>query len=401
MKDIRQKKINQCRVCLSEDLKTVLTLPKMPFTDQFVQKSTIGKEFLGDIEIGICNCCGSVQNMNNTDMDDYYNDYTYTVQSSSFAREFMRKFAENIKNRYLQGIPSPRVLEIGSGSGEQLYEFQKLGCDVLGIEPSEKLSDYANSIGVKTLTAFFDENTELDSNSFDLIISSYTFDHVPQPKSVLDNIRRILKDTGFVATEVHDLNLIKERNEFCLFEHEHYIYLNHCTFKNLLDSTGFELITYDLLEQSEKRANSLISIARKKQGDKPYSFSLIENEVKEIESLSKNIYNSIDNFENWLKQHSDKVIVAYGAGGRGVMTIAALQNSDKLSYIVDKNPKAQDIYSPKSHIPIYPITKLKDDSADIIIIFSFGYYQEIVDELVAEFGYKESQFISILDILNK
>lgn len=62
----------------------------------------------------------------------------------------------------------------------------------------------------------------------------------------------------FLIIEVHNLELIRQRNEFCLFEHEHYTYLNERTIKYLLNQNNFEVLTFNLLEENEKRANSLL-----------------------------------------------------------------------------------------------------------------------------------------------
>jgi SAM-dependent methyltransferase len=400
----KTQKINTCRICNSQDLQTVFLLPKMPFTDEFLKLEQLGKEYLEDIEIGICKDCGSVQNLKNTDMSDYYNEYTYSVQSSGFAMNFMSLLASKIKQKYFADKKKPTVMEIGSGSGEQLLEFKKNGFNILGIEPSEKLSNYANSIGIKTINCFFDENTkELIDTQFskvDLIISSYTFDHIPRPVEVLNNIHHILNDNGILTIEVHDLDLIIERNEFCLFEHEHYTYLNKKTLTSLLAQTGFVLETFDLLTSKEKRANSLLAIARKVNSKVKIPSLNVINEIRDIENLSENIFEAIENFEQWLYRNKDKNIVAYGAGGRGVMTIAALKKSDIIRFIVDKNPKSENVFAPKSHLPVYNINILADKRADVIIVFSFGYFDEIVTELCTRFGYKREQFMSILDILH-
>ena len=186
---ISRKRIKLCRICAGEKLQPVLVLEDMPFTDDFIRKDAIGKEFLADIEISVCESCGSAQNMNDTDMGEYYSGYTYSVQSSPFAIQFMNTLAGRVKKKYFNGIDRPAILEIGSGTGEQLLEFKKEGFEILGVEPSEKLSSYAREIGVPTVTGFFDENTkELFGSGFqqpDAVISSYTFDHIPRPAEVL------------------------------------------------------------------------------------------------------------------------------------------------------------------------------------------------------------------------
>ena len=403
MSKIIVNRITSCRICSSFSIADVLKLEDMPFTDEFIFKNEIGQEYLSNIEIGICANCGSVQNLNNTDMSNYYNDYTYSVQASAFAMSFMSGLAGKIKKVFYANEDKPKILEIGSGSGEQLLEFKKLGFKVLGIEPSEKLSEYANSIGIKTITSFFDENTskivDPGFTQVDAVISSYTFDHIPRPVEVLHNIHTILAKDGLLILEVHNLELIKQRNEFCLFEHEHYTYLNERTLESLLNANGFKVVTFDLLDDNVKRANSLLVVARSMSEKSVGNTVDVTHEINEIQSLSKNIYRAIDRLEAWLEENKDKSIVAYGAGGRGVMTIAALKNSHHFKYIVDKNPKAKDILSPKSRLPVFGIDELGITRADIIVVFSFGYYNEIVSELTNKYGYSADQFVSILNIL--
>ena len=400
---IKQEKISNCRLCNSNTLTKVLTLENMPLTDEFISYKNIGKEFLADIEIGVCTACGSAQNLNNTDMTDYYFDYTYSVQSSSFATNFMKVLALRIKDYYFKDYPNPKILEIGSGSGEQLLEFKKLGFEILGIEPSDKLSKYANSIGVNTITAFFDEQTneiiEKHFSSLDAIVTSYTFDHIPRIDKVLKNIYKILNLHGILIIEVHDLNLICERNEFCLFEHEHYTYLNKETIAQLLHKNQFEVLTFDLLSTKEKRGNSLLVVAKKITNNKILNINL-EYEISKLINLENNIKESIKRIENWLYENRNETIAAYGAGGRGIMTIAALKNPEIINYIVDKNPKADDIFSPKSHLPVYKVDRLAIDRVNKILVFSFGYYEEIVNEIVSKYEYKPDQFKSILELLN-
>jgi SAM-dependent methyltransferase len=398
----RQIKITECRICGGNDLELVIRLPQMPLTDEFVKADRIGKEFTGDIEIAVCNSCGCSQNVNDTDMDEYYNDYTYSVQSSGFAIQFMSTLAKRIKEKYFKDKSNPKVIEIGSGTGEQLLEFKKLGFEVLGVEPSVKLVDYANSIGIPTLHAFFDEHidSKLPENfkSVDLIISSYTFDHIPQPVKILQKINALLNKGGITVHEVHDLELIRQRNEYCLFEHEHYTYLNERTMSFVLGQNNFQVDSFDLLTQKEKRANSLLVAARKNDSRVNYPVD-IEFEVSELKTLFSNVRESIRRIENWLEENSAAKIVAYGAGGRGIMTIAALKNPQRIAYIVDKNPKAQQIFSPKSHLPVFGLEKLSENRADKILVFSFGYYNEIVSELVSKYNYRSDQFISILQLL--
>ena len=80
------------------------------------------------------------------------------------------------------------------------------------------------------------------------------------------------------------------------------------------------------------------------------------------------------------------------------MTLAAMSNPEKLKYLVDKNPRHSGLLTPGSHIPVAPIDELKNTPVDEILVFSFGYMEEIKSEIGA-LGYAPNQFHSLLDIL--
>jgi SAM-dependent methyltransferase len=401
---INQKQINKCRICGYHELDEIITLNEMPFTDEFIPEHVKGKEFLGPITISICNKCGSSQNIRNTEMNEYYEDYTYTVKSSKFAMSFMKKLAEVVLS-FPSKINIAKALEIGSGSGEQLLFFKNHGIDVLGVEPSLKLSDYANKNGVPTVCDFFDENSAskiIDVHGyFDIVLSSYTFDHIPTIDKVLDNIYQVLNNDGLTLIEVHDLDLIIERNEFCLFEHEHYTYLNKETMRSFLSRHGFQVLSFNLLPDKEKRANSLLVLAQKTNKISYYPVNL-KIERKKVSGLRENILKAIKRLDDYLlKQSRDTKIIAYGAGGRGIMTIAALKNHDRFLAIVDKNPKDDNIISPKSNLPVYGIDSLKTLKPDKIIVFSFGYFQEIFTEVTSLIDIEPDNIISVLNYLKE
>jgi hypothetical protein len=48
---------------------------------------------------------------------------------------------------------------------------------------------------------------------------------------------------------------------------------------------------------------------------------------------------------------------------------------------------------------VFGIDKLGRQRADLVPVFSFGYFQEIVAEVQERFGYDAGQFVSMLDVL--
>ena len=136
-------RLHQCRACKGASLDRFLHLPGMPLTDDFITPDRFGSEFLADIDVFVCRDCMTAQTQHDVDTADYYDDYQYSVGASATAGRFMRELAGNLKAKYYPDAGVRKVLEIGSGDGEQLVAFKETGCRVLGYEPSSVLCEVA------------------------------------------------------------------------------------------------------------------------------------------------------------------------------------------------------------------------------------------------------------------
>ena len=395
-------RLKKCRFCNSRLLKKNLTMKNMPFTDEFLNKKDLGKEFLDDIKIYTCSKCSLVHTLKNINVSKYYLDYQYSVGQSATANNFMKKLARNINKKYFSNKKNKKIFEIGSSDGCQLNEFKKLKFGVTGCEPSKSLSELAAKRKIKTINSMFTSDTIniLEKKKFDVILLSYTFDHLQNPKDFLKNIKKILNKDGILVIEVHDLDKIFKNIEFCLFEHEHSIYLNRRTAKIILALLGFEIINFNIVNQKDRRANSLLFVA-KLSNDRLKDFTkMAPPRPLNFVEFKKDIKNGISNLDRFIeraKTNGEKV-AGYGAGGRGVMTLANMKNSSKLEFLLEKRPKSKNIYTPHSNIPIHGLNYLKNNKVDKILVFSFGYLKEIKKDL-KQFGYKSNQITSFVDVM--
>jgi SAM-dependent methyltransferase len=401
---------NACRLCGSTSLQRFLHLPEMPFTDDFITPEALGSEFRADINIFICTSCLSAQTQHDVDVGDYYEDYQYSVGGSSTASRFMRILAENTVARFPASSASRKVLEVGSGDGEQLVAFKNTGCRVLGYEPSSVLCKVAEAKGIPTIQGLFtaDSIHQLpdEFKEVDVVMLSYTFDHLPDPRAFTAAARAILnKDHGLLIVEIHNLEKIIERQEYCLFEHEHSIYLTETSVAKLCALEGLTVIDFDLVPEADRRANSLIFVATPNESklaaravtpSTPDAF----NHLDHYSLIGANITSAIQNLDRFIDQMTahGKTLAGYGAGGRGVMTLAAMRSAPKLKYLVDKKPKRPGLVAPKSGVPLVSLDELASNPVDAILVFSFGYIDEIRRE-VSALGYQPDQFYSLLDVL--
>ena len=404
-----------CRTCGATGLQEFLSFPALPFTDDFVTPgSAIDNEFRHRLGIHWCASCATVQTGQDVDVSEYYRDYRYTVAASPFAMRFMDRLAETVVSRF--GFqPGATVLEIGSGDGAQLAAFERHGCRVLGFEPSADLTQASTTAGVPVLQCLFDAGSAAlipaDMRPAQAVVLTYTFDHLPDPVPFLRTVRDVLDaDRGVLVVEIHHLGDIVSRAETCLFEHEHSIYLTPRTVQRMLAQAGFRLLSTALLPDDERRGNSLLFAAA------PVGTSHVADD-----SVSETALAHWDHFDDAatytafaidaqarlaaLREYvrnaraTGRRIAGFGAGGRGVLTIAqaGLTASD-IDYVCDGNTAFHGRQMPASRVPVVAPSMLRDDPVDEVIVFSYGYMAEICASH-ADVEASGTRFTSLLDLL--
>ena len=380
-------------------------------TDEFVTAEELGTEYTADLNIYFCDACRMVQTLHTMEPGKYYREYGYTVSASPLAQRFMRRLAEETFRRFgFQG--SDRVLEIGSGDGFQLACFKERGARVLGFEPSGDLCRRARENGVKSVQRLF-TTAETDQIPDELrpaqvVLLSYTFDHLPDPQAVLEAIKTILDpQRGVLVIEIHDLEKVLERCETCLFEHEHTIYLHSGSLRRLLESAGYTFLTTRLLPDDERRANSLLVAVAPAGSEHTPDASNHRSDSPHLDTWDcyAEFAGRVEESHKRLRQYVQgqiergRQIAGYGAGGRGVMTLAmAGLDAASIVYLCDANPAIHGLYTPATHVPVVSPERLLEDSVDEVIVFSYGYLAEIRDQWRA-FEARGGQFTSLLDVL--
>jgi len=394
--------VYKCRICSAKLDNRIVHLEEMPLTDDFVRDAG-NKEYISDINIYQCRQCGVVQNPADFDYGGYYSDYQYTSGHSEFVKKFMDAYARDACSKYyeINGKIPESILEIGSGDGEQLKKFANLGASrLLGVEPSKYLADIANENGIRTEVALFDKELAVKiGEKYDICISSYTFDHVRDPIDYIDAAWHALSNNGLLVLEIHNLEKIVDRGEYCLFEHEHTIYLDAKSACHIINLSGFEVVSVNPLPDDLTRANSLIILARKNSHSnfEKKSYARLKDEQIAYDNIAEKINSVVYNLDKWIERlPGDKKLIGYGAGGRGVMTLAAIRNHTKFSCLYDANHGGHKFLTPKTRIPVLALEDLRRHKDAYVLIFSFGYFNEIKSALLAA-DYSKENIYSLLD----
>jgi SAM-dependent methyltransferase len=88
------------------------------------------------------------------------------------------------------------MLDIGCGAGWFLYQMREQGWTVHGVEPNVAAAEFGKS--KKGLDIFPGSlpNANFPSGAFDYVRLNHSFEHMEHPNQILDEIHRILADSG-------------------------------------------------------------------------------------------------------------------------------------------------------------------------------------------------------------
>lgn len=213
----------------------------------------------GAIGIVRCKNCGLIYTnpMVKEPQKNYWGDETKYYEEARLIFNGLSKHHRD-KNyledlRIIEGIkPKGNFLDIGTNMGFFLRHTRGKKWNVFGVEPSPTLSGMARKyFGLNVKTAYLDEANFPDI-FFDVVTMTDVFEHIVDPKNILAQIRRVLKEDGILFIKVPNGNysLLKfwitkmtNRLKDCdIFDsYEHLIHYTHKTFKKMLKYCGFKV----------------------------------------------------------------------------------------------------------------------------------------------------------------
>ena len=106
------------------------------------------------------------------------------------------------------------ILEIGSGHGEAIYNFDKIGYNVTGIEPDKTNVSFINKKLTNSICMIGKaENISFDKK-FDIIWLNHVFEHLSKPIEFLKRIDNVLNKHGFIFIEVPSVEKVNDSRKF-------------------------------------------------------------------------------------------------------------------------------------------------------------------------------------------
>ena len=131
----------------------------------------------------------------------YAADYDSSEEALDAAESYINHMNEVISKLNLNS----KILEIGSGSGDFLYNLKKKGfTDLIGIEPSISAINSAHPEIKSHLQEGIFQVDDFQEMNYDLVCCFMTLEHVYDPREISESVNKILKKGGYFVIVLHN-----------------------------------------------------------------------------------------------------------------------------------------------------------------------------------------------------
>lgn len=254
------KSLNKCEICGSKEISFL-----------FKQKDK-NLNIPGEFSIFKCNKCKANfinPQPSEKELERYYSKEKYyslkKIESKESKKTSLRLklyniyFNPNKKNIFLKILFSPikfivrgtrikkdsKLLDVGSGTGQFLYEMKELGMKTYGIEPGDfnekEVKRYELNIEKKDLIKYKNKK-----EFFDIITMNHVLEHVNNPQEVIKKISLLSKKQGILIIGIPNSNSLAyklfRKNWHQLDVPRHLFDYSDKNIKILLEKNGFKII---------------------------------------------------------------------------------------------------------------------------------------------------------------
>lgn len=396
MKHSYYKILERCRFCKSDELIVVLRLGDMPLAGGFLKKSDLSEELFFPLELQYCSNCHLVQVSCVPDPKVLFNEkYFFHSSSTKSLITHFNSYAENIFSRYLKKIKKPKVLEIGCNDGVLLKPLSQLGCDVIGVDPSESVTSKIKIKDCSVYSTFFTEDLSHEiyksHGKVDLITANFSFAHIDDMFDVMRGIQYLLPAHGIFVFELYYLKTIIREMNYDMIYHEHMSYYSLISLKIFLSKFQMEIFE---IEYFPKLRSGALRIHAKWMSNNSYSISNNFSEaIKDELVLKLNSKEPFIDFSNRIHEtkqelmalllklkNQGKRIIGYGASGRStiLMNYCGI-NKSHIDCVVDDAVEKQGYLTPGNHLEILTWEEMyKQGVPDYIVLFAWSFTDEVL-----------------------
>lgn len=381
-----------CRSCASDNLSPVLDLGCTPLADRLLTAAQLEEpEPHFPLEVAFCNDCGLVQILETVPPEILFCDkYPYY---SSFSDALLRHSRENVLDLMASRSLNRNslVVELASNDGYLLQNYVEAGIPVLGIDPADGPAAAAERVGVPTLNTFFSVELAAElaatGQRADVIHANNVLAHVADTNGFVRGIGTLLKDDGVAVIEVPYVRDLIDHCEFDTIYHEHLCYFSLTALDRLFRRHGLFVNDVRRLaihggslrlyvgkqDQVQSAVKSLLAAERAAGLDTPEFYREFSARVSQVRDALRGLVAMV--------KSKGMSVAAYGAAAKGSTLINYVGlGGESIGFVVDRNVHKQGRFMPGKRIPILRPEALLEEMPDFVLILSWNFADEIMEQ---------------------
>ncbi len=390
--DVPVGPLKHCQITGSENLHQVIDLGYQPACDALL-KTLDEPEKTYPLRLNLCPDSGLAQLDYVVDGREIYPaTYPYRSGISKPLADYQRAFADGVVSRFGPGF----VVDIGSNDGTLLTGFQRNGCRVLGVEPTD-IARIAVAAGVETLQDFFTETTALMIGRAHIVTMTNVFAHMATLGEVMRGLVRLLDRNGVFITESHYLLDVLEKTQFDTIYHEHIRTYSLKSLCRLFPQYGMEVFDVERADRYggnirayvgwqgmhpvSPRVEELLALERLKGLADPATWIAFKHRVMESREKTMEFLTRM--------RRQGKTVAGVSAPGRCATLLNYYGVTPELMPYLGElhNSLKLGKYQPGCHLPIVDNKRIIEEQPDAVMLMAWHYGEPIVKRLRAE-GFK-------------
>ncbi|MDC0456639.1 methyltransferase domain-containing protein [Alphaproteobacteria bacterium] len=385
---------SHCLICKNVS-KEVFDLGMHPYADTFIPKDMLGlSEPCIPLKLGLCENCGQIQTLYESNSEERYNlyDYSYTSSNSNYSKNYWDEYAEFIKTNFKN--KNLKILEIGCNDGYLIKNLLNYNYEVYGIDASEKMVSICKHDGLNVEHGIFGSGhnmCESKAGYFDVVIANNVLNHSNEPLEFVKSISRILNSDGtFIFEQPYWGNTVRSLKLDQVY-HEHVSYITAYSALKLVEAANLFLDDAFLTEYHGGSLRSISKISSAEVSDN--ALKLIEDEKNDglfttnfyetLEVKLKNHRNDfLKTFYNLKLNNPNAIFVGVGAAAKAntFLNYYKLDNT-LLDFVTDISDHKIGKYTPQTRIEIIHDNELAGFNEVFAIILSWNLPKSLIVNL--------------------
>ncbi len=411
MHDSKYDGVLTCPVSGSKNCYVVLEIPEVPvFCNVLYEtRSEALAAPCGQMVLAYCPDSG---HLFNASFDARLLDYSPSYENSLHFSPRFQHFAESLADRLIQtyAIRNKQVIDIGCGQGDFLELLCQRGNNTgIGFDPSydeAQITTPANR-GFSVVQDLYTE--KYADRSADLITCRHVLEHIEDPRSFVDTIRKTIGDRAGTTVYCEVPNALFILKDLAVWDliYEHVSYFSRASLSKLFREQGFQVmsayphfadqylgIEAQPVHRHTKAIGDVDGGVHFNVGSNSGSTTESDVETDELAELVGLVASFSDRYEEkvalWSRILDDVAAkqqraVVWGAGSKGVTILNILDSRDRIEFAVDINPRKQGKFVAGSGQQIVDPDALTDYRPDVVLLMNEVYRSE-VEQLLSNKG---------------